>query len=208
VAADLGVDLIDVTCGAASTEHLIDTEQGTAKGNVPPQIDAVTEDTALITVTTGGNDVLYSPTAIVCGDPANVCTRDEAELDSQFTGLRGELTTLFRALHEKASDATIVLVPYVRLVFDEPCPALSFTPEESDLVQSIAVRLHDLSLEVAEAEDVRVADPWAEPGDHGPCAGPEDAWVDGRTATTGFMYHPTAAGHEAMARLVTEELRS
>ena len=45
-------------------------------------------------------------------------------------------------------------------------------------------------------------------GDHGPCAGPEDAWVDGHTATTGFMYHPTAAGHEAMARLVTEELRS
>jgi hypothetical protein len=53
---------------------------------------------------------------------------------------------------------------------------------------------------------VRIADPWGVTGDHGPCASGPDKWVDGRTSTTGFMYHPTAAGHVAMARLVEDAL--
>ena len=202
LAAEMGLDLVDVTCGAASTIHLIDTPQGDA----PPQLTAVTADTALITVTTGGNDVAYSPTAIACGDPANVCTVDQQQLDASFEALEERFTTLFRELQAKAPEATIVLVPYVRLVFDPACPELSFTPEEADLVQSIAERLHDLTLAAGEAAEVRIADPWAEAGDHGPCASGPAKWVDGRTSTTGFMYHPTAAGHVAMARLVEDAL--
>ena len=202
LAAEMGLDLVDVTCGAASTIHLIDTPQGDA----PPQLNAVTADTALITVTTGGNDVAYSPTAIACGDPANVCTVDQQQLDASFDALEERFTTLFRELQAKAPEATIVLVPYVRLVFDPACPELSFTPEEADLVQSIAERLHDLTLAAGEAAEVRIADPWAEEGDHGPCATGPAKWVDGKTSTTGFMYHPTAAGHVAMARLVEAAL--
>jgi lysophospholipase L1-like esterase len=203
LAAELGLDLVDVTCGAASTEHLVDTPQG----DIPPQITAVTPDTQLITVTVGGNDVAYSPTAIACGDPANVCAVDQEKLDAAFTGLRTELATLFGDLEAAAPDATIVLVPYVRLVFDAACAELSFTPAEAELVQSIGERLHELSLEVADDAGLRVADPWAEAGDHGPCATGPDKWVDGRISTTGFMYHPTAEGHVAMARLVDENLQ-
>ena len=124
LAAELGLDLVDVTCGAASTIHLIDTPQGDA----PPQLTAVTEDTALITVTTGGNDVAYSPTAIACGDPANVCTVDQQQLDASFEALEERFTTLFRELQAKAPEATIVLVPYVRLVFDPALPGALLHP--------------------------------------------------------------------------------
>lgn len=176
LAAEMGLDLVDVTCGAASTTHLIDTPQG----DVPPQLTAVTEDTALITVTTGGNDVAYSPTAIACGDPANVCSVDEQRLDASFAELQDRFTTLFSELQAKAPEATIVLVPYVRLVFDRACPELSFTPEEADLVQSIAERLHDLTLDAGEAAGVRIADRWGRQGITVPArADPTSGWTGG-----------------------------
>ena len=47
----------DVTCSGARTEDLVSRSQPTRTGPVPPQLDAVTADTQLVTVTIGGNDV-------------------------------------------------------------------------------------------------------------------------------------------------------
>ena len=55
VAAELGLDLVDVSYSGATTAHLLDTRQDDA----PPQLDALTPDTALVTITCGGNDLEY-----------------------------------------------------------------------------------------------------------------------------------------------------
>ena len=59
VAVALGMDLTDVTCGGATIDNIVGTPQVTPSDNVtrPPQIDAVTADTSLVTITAGGNDV-------------------------------------------------------------------------------------------------------------------------------------------------------
>src|ERR1700744_5133921 len=44
--------LVDVSCGGSTTEHLL----GAGK-ELPPQLDAITPDPALVTFTTGGNDL-------------------------------------------------------------------------------------------------------------------------------------------------------
>ena len=52
VAAATGAELTDVTCGGADTSDYFTPQYD----NVPPQLDAVTADTELVTMTIGGND--------------------------------------------------------------------------------------------------------------------------------------------------------
>jgi lysophospholipase L1-like esterase len=63
VAAKLRLQLDDVSCGGAVTANALDTPQGSTR----PQIDAVTPQTRLVTLTIGGNDVNYVGTAIPPG---------------------------------------------------------------------------------------------------------------------------------------------
>lgn len=54
VARRLKLELVDVSCGGATTQHVLK-----GWGELPPQIDALTVDTQLVTVTIGGNDIGY-----------------------------------------------------------------------------------------------------------------------------------------------------
>src|SRR6478736_963788 len=58
VAAKYGLQLVDVSCGAATIPNVLDTPQGTN----PPQIDAVPANAKLITLGLGGNDIGYNGT--------------------------------------------------------------------------------------------------------------------------------------------------
>src|SRR3569833_2781256 len=61
LAAQLGVaELHDVTCSGAETKHMTQSQSlsvaGVPTGTAPPQFDALTADTTLVTLTIGGND--------------------------------------------------------------------------------------------------------------------------------------------------------
>jgi lysophospholipase L1-like esterase len=206
VASKLHLKLDDVSCGGAVTANALTTPQGPA----PPQIDAVTAKTRLVTMTIGGNDVNYVGTAIVCGQPNSTCvtTANPAQTDAAFEALPGSLTQLIQAVRTKAPKAIIVFVTYVRLVPPTPCPALHYTPAATRLVASMGARLERVFVKEAEAEHVRLVDPYAIGATHGPCAKGASKWVAGLVATNGFEFHPTIAGHQEMARLVEKVLAS
>ena len=52
LAARLHLDLIDASCGGAKTSHTLGPWN-----ELPPQVDAVTPATKLVTITIGGNDL-------------------------------------------------------------------------------------------------------------------------------------------------------
>lgn len=54
LARKLGLELIDVTCGGAITRNILDVPQ---HSGLLPQIEYITSDTKLVTVTIGGNDL-------------------------------------------------------------------------------------------------------------------------------------------------------
>src|SRR5436309_1468147 len=54
-AAQIGVPITDVTCSGADTSDMT-ASQSTDFGSVPPQFDALTPDTSLVTLQIGGND--------------------------------------------------------------------------------------------------------------------------------------------------------
>ena len=206
VAAALHLDLDDVSCSGAVTANVLTTPQGAQ----PPQIDAVTPDTRLVTITIGGNDVNYIDTAIECGQPQNeqTCAEsvDPATVDAAFAVLPQSLTALIDTVRAKAPSATVVLVTYPRLVPPTSCPALDWSPAATKLLASMGQRLEQVFLSVARQTHVRIADPYVLGASHGPCAPGPARWVAGLVAPDGFAYHPTAAGHVEMAKLVEANL--
>lgn len=204
VAAKLGLTLTDASCGGAVTANILDTPQG----DNPPQIDAVTPDTRLVTVTVGGNDVGFVTTAFACGNPEAECTRDPAELDQQFAALDRQFDAIYAAIRAKAPKAKIVISTYPRIVTSTPCEALSFSATEEKLFGALAQRLEDVTVAAAKRNQVLVADPYKTGAGHGPCAAADQAWITGATAigTNSTIFHPTAAGHVASAALIEKSL--
>ena len=199
VAAKLGLNLTDVSCGAAVIPNVLDRAQGTA----PPQIDALTPDTKLITVSIGGNDINLNGTALGCGDPATVCSPPPT-LEADEAALQGKLVNMLTALKARAPSATIVLVTYPREFPDQNCAELSLTDGELAMLRAMAAKLELAQVSAARQTGVVLVDPYVEPGDHTGCAPAPDRWTAGYKVAPGegFAYHPTALGHEEMAGLI------
>jgi lysophospholipase L1-like esterase len=202
IAARFELKLVDVTCGAATISNVLDTPQGAA----PPQINAVTPDTKLVTITVGGNDIAYNGTAVACGDPTSVCTAP-AGLDASVASTRVALKTLIDKVKAAAPEATIVFVTYPREVpADKNCPALSYTDKEAAIIRSMGEKLEALFVDVVKPTGVVFVDPYVAPGDHTGCAPAAERWTAGRIPDDGFAYHPTALGHEVMAAMIVKAL--
>jgi lysophospholipase L1-like esterase len=205
VARKLHLHLTDVSCGGAVTANALHTPQADA----PPQIDAVTASTRLVTMTIGGNDVDYVATALDCGvlGPLCVTATDQKSINQEFRALPHSLRTLIAAIRAKAPHVTIVLVTYPRLVPPTTCAALDYAASSTQMVASIGRRLEQVFVTVARSTHVRLADPYVLGADHGPCAPAASRWVVGLVPHNGAPYHPTAAGHREMARLVERALQ-
>jgi lysophospholipase L1-like esterase len=202
IAARYELELVDVSCGAALISHVVDTPQG----ENPPQIGAVTPDTKLITVAVGGNDIVYNGTAVGCGDPATVCTAP-ADLDARIASAETALTDMLDRLEVAAPKATVVFVTYPREVpRTGNCPELSFTDEEVATVRSMGEQLEAMFVSVAKRRGIVFVDPYVARGDHTGCAPASKRWTAGNIADDGFAYHPTAIGHEVMAKMIWKAL--
>lgn len=203
IAARYQLKLDDVSCGAAVIPNVVDTKQG----DNPPQIDAVTAATKLITISVGGNDIDFNATALACGNPASQCTAPP-DLDAKLAALPGQLQSMVDKLRAKAPSARIVFVSYPREMPVTNCPAMSLDDNELALLRSMGDKLEATFVKVFAKSDVVFVDPYVVPGDHTACAPESARWTNGYVVPTGagFSYHPTALGHQEMASLIEKAL--
>jgi lysophospholipase L1-like esterase len=209
VAAALELELTDVSCSGATTSNILDTPQGSAA----PQLVAVGAATALVTVTIGGNDMAYSASTSRCGGaPASdrcAAKLDKARIAALAAQLPDRLAAVLEAIRTRAPNAAIVMVTYPRVVpaSAERCAAVGLSDEDADYFAALGQQLADAMVGAANAQQALVADPYALGAGHGPCAAAGDRWVNGAVpAASGVPFHPTASGHQEMARLVLAAL--
>jgi lysophospholipase L1-like esterase len=203
IAAKYQLKLVDVSCGAAVIPNVVDTKQG----DNPPQIDAVTADTKLITISVGGNDIAFNGTALACGDPNTRCTAP-AGLDAELAALPGQLQSMVDKLRAKAPSARIVFVAYPREMPQTNCPAMSLSNDELAILRSMGEKLEATFVKVFGKSDVVFVDPYVVPGDHTACGPASARWTNGYNVPSGegFAYHPTALGHQVVASLIEQAL--
>lgn len=228
LAADLGLELTDVTCGGATVANVLDTSQF----GRPPQIEAVTADTRLVTVTVGGNDVQYLSHLI-----RTACQADSTPVDDALAGL-GDLAGFIRPLlcdpltdadrsvaeaamdqltdrmvemvqeiRTRAPHARIVLVDYVTIVpqSGKTCAALPITKAEAGYFLDVARQLQLATKHAAQRSGAELVEASKASRGHDACS--SDPWVfgwefDNILAGGAKAFHPNAAGMAAVADLI------
>jgi lysophospholipase L1-like esterase len=214
LAADLGLDLVDVTYSGATTAHVLHERQN----RTPPQVEALDGTEDLVTVTIGGNDIGYVPGLFAASLPR--LARATPWLGSGLRdlldpGLREEaLVEVDRSLREVAATvrglaphARVLFVEYLTLLPPPGTPAPPLRAEHADLARRLAERLEELTGEAAVAEGCEVVRVGAASRAHH--AWSAEPWtVDARLPLPGraWPYHPNAAGMRAVARMVREHL--
>jgi lysophospholipase L1-like esterase len=210
VADALGLTLTDVSCNGATTANIVDTPQNGAA----PQIDAVSRETALVTVTIGGNDIRFTSSTFACAGTAQDehCTAnlDQAMINEAVNQLPAELGAMLDAVKAKAPQAIIVLVTYPRVFPSDAasCSELELSADDTAYLAALGQRLEDAFVSATSSRQSLIADAYVRAEGHGPCA-TDERWVNGASvADTGARFHPTAKGHIEMARLVLAALGS
>lgn len=216
LAEELGADLADVSCSGATTDDVL-TGQRILDLEIAPQIDAVTEDTDLVTVGIGGNDyALFAtmidlcmaaeePTGSPCTDRLAAEGRD---LPAEIDRVEDNIVGVLREVTSRAPDADVVLVGYPHFIppTGETCEILPIAIGDLDLVRQIAGRLDRAMRRAAARADVGFLDVRSISADHHICA--DEPWVNGAVRNTerALEYHPFAEHQEAVADLLVREL--
>ena len=214
VARALRLDLHDVTYSGATTSDIL---RPSAAGQ-PAQLDAVTPDTRLVTITAGGNDVGFLPRLTLASLPwplhalPRVKARvagygDRDATDERFAQLAGNLAMIGRSLRDRAPASRVLFVDYLTILPPHgddrggPPPA-----EIAEWGRAIAARLATTTQAAADAGGCEyVAASAASAGHHAWSAVP---WTRRFRLSLrgGAPYHPDAAGMAAVAELVLERL--
>ncbi|MCL9797676.1 SGNH/GDSL hydrolase family protein, partial [Frankia sp. AgKG'84/4] len=209
VAQRLGLALADVTCSGATTANLLSIPQ---RGH-PPQLDAVTPDTRLVTITVGGNDTGYSPATARCA-AATAAGRSCAALlptpevfAAAVVKLRSNLTQLLAAIDTAAPGVLVYLVTYPRIFPDPPvtCPDNVISTADTRTLAEMGSTLERTLRQVATERGIPLVDAYAASAGRDVCAAADTRWVEG-SHTSGVHYHPNAAGMAAVSRLVENAL--
>ncbi len=213
LAGKLGLALDDQTCGGATTAHIL-----SPWSELAPQIDAVDADTRLVTLTIGGNDVGYVMNLFAASCAADEgftvqgikrpCPSMRSPKADDYARLEASLRTVTQEVRRRAPQARIVFVQYVKLVPDIPCATSQLSPEGALLTREIGEQLAKVTARAAAAEGAQVLAANELSRGHTLCDA--DRWSvgakpDGIEAPA--PWHPTAAGHAAIAVELENMLR-
>lgn len=208
--------LVDVSCGGATTANILGPW-----GELPPQLDALTPDTRLVTVTIGGNDVNYigglyaasCQAAQQSGLPlchyflAQASRPGGVQLLSPPTAeawakVEAGLERIVQEVRRRAPAARLVFVDYFNVLPERDlCPQTPLPEAAAAQARATAARLAKLTATVAERHGVEVLRLSELSRGHDACA--KAPWVTGFIPQPGAVrftpYHPNLQGMTAAA---------
>ncbi|MBZ4522632.1 SGNH/GDSL hydrolase family protein [Mycobacterium avium] len=209
-------DFTDVTCGGATTNDIMHHVEQTPAGPVPSQIDAVSSDTTLITVSIGGADIGLWPIVMHC----RASSPDAAPCTDQYRGEGDQLSAridaqvpawaaMIDALKAKAPNARIIIVGYGTYMRPEGCfPEQPILPQDGAYLQSKIDEIDDRQKELAVDKKIEYFDTRPLTIGHDVCAPPDDRYIEGYTVMhPALPLHPNASGEAAIGNALADDMR-
>ena len=208
IAAASGAQLKDVTCGAAETSDFFESQYP----GVAAQLDAVKQDTQLVTMTIGGNDSGVFINTILSAAPQVSRRSVRAAPARTATGLRSKtrstprhipsLVNSLEAVRAKAPAARIAILGYPWIMpasggrFDKMPVAKGDVP----YVRGIQATLNDAVRRAAAATGTTYVNLDAASNGHDACQPLGVRWVEPvLQGTNPVIVHPNALGESEMA---------
>lgn len=206
------VSFADVSCGGATTRHLTEP-QTTSTGVNPPQLDAVTPDTTLVTLGIGGNDVGLVGLAREClttNQAVSLCAprltaggRDQ--LADRIGATAPRIGDALTQIHERAPRAQVIVVGYPTALPDGTgCwPFLPIGPDDVAYLRTSLTKLNTMLATEAKANQAGYADTATPSKGKDMCAKARVKWVEDAVPSSPAMeLHPNAVGERGMADVV------
>lgn len=201
-----GSSITDVSCSGATTADLLAPQDLGGGESVPAQIEAVTADTDVVTISTGGND--FGAFAALAGQCAGGACGD-LTLESAQQGLAAVTTDLAEVVEQvrsRAPQARVLVVGYPQVApsGSEGCDDLPLEAGELGLVRLLNQQLSAAQERAAEQSGAEFVDLWEATDGHALCD--DEPWINGRGFDGAVPYHPLAAEQRAAANAVIEVL--
>jgi lysophospholipase L1-like esterase len=203
-----GLELTDVSCSGATTQHLL-----AAWNELPPQLDALRPDTRLVTVTIGGNDLGYMAGLIGASchalQPEAACRGVPAPSERDYAGVAERLQRIAVQVHRRSPQARLVFVDYVTVLPPAGGCALTPLPEaDAETARAIDARLRQITATVARGNGAQLLEASRVTRAHHACAA--EPWINGYAkpdaAAPQAFYHPKLAGMTAVAEALDQAL--
>jgi lysophospholipase L1-like esterase len=208
----------DVSCSAATTEHITGPQE-VSLGVNPPQADALTPDTDLVTITIGGNDIGFGeivsecaqrspqqPTGSACKDHYTAGGSDE--LAQRVEDAAPEVAGVLEAVEQRSPDARVLLVGYPAILPDEGpgCfPLVPFSPGDVAYLRGVQKDLNAMLADQAAGAGVDFVDTYTPSIGHDACQPPGTKWVEGLVPTApAAPVHPNALGMAQIGAVVAD----
>ncbi len=214
----LGLELVDASCGGATSRDVLSPQEKEGGTEVPAQIGAVTEDTDLVTISVGANDIdLYGIVIGTCvslaeSDPdGSPCTdlaegaEDKGERNLAAVG--DALARIVRTVAAKAPKARVIVVGYPQTFPpDEPCSDLPIAAGDVAFAYDAAREVTETLRSAADTMGIEYVDVWSATEGHDICA--KDPWIAGAEPERGdgFAYHPFPEEQQTVADLLADAL--
>ncbi|MGI8328396.1 GDSL-type esterase/lipase family protein [Actinomadura scrupuli] len=206
------VALVDVSCSGAKTADMTASQRVPFGWRNPPQLDALTPATALVTLGIGGNDIGYIDIAISCGtmgllnpSGAPCAKRYSRELDQRIAATGPRVTAVLQAIHQRAPRARVLVVGYPRLLpTGAGCwPSVPLGPADTIYLDGVERSLNAMLRARALAGGAEFVDAYAGSGGHDMCADSRQRWVEGVVPTSpAAPLHSNARGMRVVAARV------
>ncbi|WP_191257409.1 SGNH/GDSL hydrolase family protein [Amycolatopsis oliviviridis] len=211
-------EFADVSCGGATTEHLIG-EQQTRDGTNAPQLDAVDGDTTLVTIGIGGNDVGFAGLGAQCATQQQTASPCKTQLTAggrdqlaeRIAAAADRLGGILDRIRSKAPEARIVVVGYPTVLPDDNAGCWPILPVGEGDVAYFRDSLRQLNTtlqETAKEHQAGFADMSTASKGRDMCSAANRRWVEGPAPSVpAAPLHPNARGEEGMAEVIEKLLK-
>jgi lysophospholipase L1-like esterase len=202
----------DATCSGARTDHMTAT-QNVSPGPNPPQLDSLSADTRLVTLSIGGNDIGFSDLALDCvsalpfGSPCrDRYTRGGDQISARIAATAPKVAAVLEGIHARSPLAKVLVVNYSAIFphSGNGCwPRMPVTPADVRWLREKQVQLNAMLATQATANAATIVDVYGASVGRDACAGSGTRWVEPYVpGNAAAPLHPNLRGMQAMAAMV------
>jgi hypothetical protein len=209
----LGRSLADVSCSGATTEDMTQSQDVTPGPN-PPQFNALTATTQVVTLQIGGNDIGFTEILENCasaspfGHPCQdryVVNGDDT-LRDRIAAAAPKIAAAIQGIHARSPQARVFVVNYAAILPEtgSGCwPVVPIAWADVPYLRGIEKALNAMLADQAGANNATIVDDYTASIGHDACKSTTTKWVEPLIPTNpAAPFHPNARGEAGIATVV------
>jgi lysophospholipase L1-like esterase len=206
-------DWTHIACSGATTGDFYNPQAGQA--GQPAQRSALSDHTALVLLTMGGNDVGFADVATRCIVDRQCRSRyvvngDDTELD-RIRAMQNSITRFFSDVAAAAPNAAVYALTYPNIINTAPrlfCSQDGNLPKDDrDWLKQLTRQLDNTLIRAATTAGIHIVDAFGAFAGHELCT--DDPWANPLLSTSdrNEWLHPNAKGQTALENQLTTAIR-